>query len=104
MQEESFGPVVVLSPASDMTDVRHQLNSVPQGLVATLYSHAPAAQQQFRDTAEAGILHVNAGGAPIHPATPFGGWKTSGLGPPEHGGCDRDFYTRTQAIYTHVSP
>jgi acyl-CoA reductase-like NAD-dependent aldehyde dehydrogenase len=31
---------------------------------------------------------------------PFGGWKASGIGPPEHGSFDRDFYTRVQAVYS----
>jgi acyl-CoA reductase-like NAD-dependent aldehyde dehydrogenase len=30
---------------------------------------------------------------------PFGGWKASGIGPPEHGEGDRLFYTRMQAVY-----
>jgi acyl-CoA reductase-like NAD-dependent aldehyde dehydrogenase len=35
---------------------------------------------------------------------PFGGWKMSGLGPPEHGEGDRLFYTRMQAVYGAEKP
>lgn len=30
---------------------------------------------------------------------PSGGWKESGVGPPEHGASDAEFHTRAQAIY-----
>ena len=40
-----------------------------------------------RDTADAAV------------DLPFGGWKASGMGPPEHGVANREFFTRMQAIY-----
>ena len=35
----------------------------------------------------------------VIPGAPFGGWKASGLGPPEHGVGDPECYTRWQAVY-----
>ena len=62
-------------------------------------SQDPAAHARFADEAQAGILKLTPGPLPVHPAAPFGGWKASGLGPPEHGLWDKEFYARTQARY-----
>ena len=46
-----------------------------------------------------GILSLNQARPPFAAAAPFGGWKASGQGIPEHGRWDRDFYSRAQAVY-----
>ncbi|MFW6059730.1 MAG: aldehyde dehydrogenase family protein [Phycisphaeraceae bacterium] len=99
VRQESFGPVIALMPARDMDEAMRLLNAVEHGLVATLYCDDPTIQQRFAAAAETGIVRFNAAGAPIHPAAPFGGWKASGDGPPEHGPYDRAVYTRPQARY-----
>ncbi len=99
VQEESFGPVVVLSEVNDFEQGICLMNDVKQGLVAVLHSTDAEEQQRFLQTAEAGILRINRAAAPVHPNAPFGGWKSSGIGPPEHGIWDREMYTRPQALY-----
>ncbi|ABI57701.1 aldehyde dehydrogenase family protein [Alkalilimnicola ehrlichii MLHE-1] len=99
MQQESFGPVVVLVPVADLDEALDRLNGVPQGLAATLYSNDPAVQRRFLAQAQAGLLRLNGAGAAIDPRAPFGGWKASAIGPPEHGVWDPLFYTRAQAVY-----
>jgi acyl-CoA reductase-like NAD-dependent aldehyde dehydrogenase len=74
-------------------------NGVRQGLVAALFSSSKELQQQFLDEAQAGILKFNTATSDADASAPFGGWKHSGIGPPEHGESNREFYTRTQAIY-----
>lgn len=103
VRQESFGPVVTLLPASDLDQAMTLLNQVEHGLVATLYADDQTVQHRFLETAQAGILRVNPGHAAIHPEAPFGGWKASAQGPPEHGPYDRWFYTRPQALYTHTT-
>lgn len=98
-QSETFGPIAVLLPAADLSEALAILNGVAHGLVAGLVSQDPAAHARFADEAQAGILKLTPGPLPVHPAAPFGGWKASGLGPPEHGLWDREFYARTQARY-----
>jgi acyl-CoA reductase-like NAD-dependent aldehyde dehydrogenase len=44
-------------------------------------------------------LKLNTTTADVNVEAPFGGWKASGMGPPEHGVSNREFYTRTQAVY-----
>jgi len=51
------------------------------------------------DHATVGIVQVGPGPVPVHPDAPFGGWKASGFGPPEHGEWDATFATRPQAVY-----
>ena len=99
VQQETFGPVVVIQPAADLDDALAAANGVEQGLVMALCSTDPAARERFAERAQAGILLDGAGPLPIHPDAPFGGWKASGVGPPEHGEWDIAFVTRAQARY-----
>jgi alpha-ketoglutaric semialdehyde dehydrogenase len=100
VQEEIFGPVAVILHARDFDHALQLCNGVPQGLMATLMSNDPEIQQRFLDEVQAGILNINRITLSIDPVAPFGGWKDSGIGVPEHGRWDRDFYTQPQAVYT----
>ena len=99
VQEETFGPVLVVQRAGDWNKAMDLCNGVRQGLVAALFSHVKEIQQRFLEEAQAGILKINAGTADASAEAPFGGWKASGIGPPGHGPSDREFFTRTQAAY-----
>jgi acyl-CoA reductase-like NAD-dependent aldehyde dehydrogenase len=99
VQEESFGPVLVVQAADHWEQAMALVNGVRQGLVAALFSSSPEPAARFLDEAEAGILKLNRSTADADVDVPFGGWKSSGVGPPEHGGFDRDFYTRPQVVY-----
>jgi acyl-CoA reductase-like NAD-dependent aldehyde dehydrogenase len=99
VQEESFGPVAVVLGAAGFADAMRLCNDVSQGLVASFFGRDPAQQRLFLAQAQAGILRLNPAGFPVAAEAPFGGWKTSGMGPPEHGRWDRDFFARPQAIY-----
>jgi len=98
-REETFGPVAVLHPVEDLEQAIGLVNAVEHGLVATLYSDDPRVQRRFLDAVQAGVLKLNRPPAGVHAEAPFGGWKASGLGPPEHGPWDEEFYTRVQALY-----
>ena len=98
-QSETFGPLAVLLPAADLGEGLAILNGARQGLLAGLLSADPLAHERFAREAQAGILKLLSGPLSVHPAAPFGGWKASGLGPPEHGQWDKEFYARPQAIY-----
>jgi acyl-CoA reductase-like NAD-dependent aldehyde dehydrogenase len=98
-QEETFGPILVVAKARDWNHAMRLCNDVRQGLVASLFSTSGKLQKQFLNTAEAGILKINLATADADAEAPFGGWKASGIGPPEHGDSNREFYTRAQAVY-----
>ena len=98
-REETFGPVVVLHAAGDWEEAIGLCNGVAHGLVASLFSDSETLQERFLNEARAGILKLNQSTAGAAADAPFGGWKSSGIGPPEHGPGDRDFYTRSQTLY-----
>ncbi|MGQ0635975.1 MAG: aldehyde dehydrogenase family protein [Planctomycetaceae bacterium] len=99
VQEETFGPVIVVQRASGWGQAMKLCNGVSQGLVAALFSGSVERQQRFLSEARAGLLKINASTAGAAAAAPFGGWKASGVGPAEHGVADVEFYTRFQTIY-----
>jgi acyl-CoA reductase-like NAD-dependent aldehyde dehydrogenase/nicotinamidase-related amidase len=99
VQEETFAPVLVVQTATDLQDAIRLCNGVPNGLVGSIYCNDEAVLHQFRDNLEAGVVRLNLPTRGIHLEAPFGGWKDSGLGPPEHGVWDLDFYSQWQAVY-----
>ncbi len=99
VREETFGPVLVVQAATTFDAALELMNGVEHGLVAALYSNSRDLKARFRARAEAGVLKFNRPTADVGVETPFGGWKSSGVGPPEHGSANLDFYTRIQAQY-----
>jgi acyl-CoA reductase-like NAD-dependent aldehyde dehydrogenase len=100
VQEETFGPVVVVQRAASFEGALALLNGVRQGLVAALFSNSDELREAFLREARAGVLKLNQATADVGVEAPFGGWKASGVGPPEHGEANLEFYTRAQAIYS----
>jgi acyl-CoA reductase-like NAD-dependent aldehyde dehydrogenase len=99
VQQETFGPVLVVQTAKEWDHAIELVNGVRQGLAAALFSSSPQLHDRFLDEAAAGLLKLNRSTADAEVGVPFGGWKWSGIGPPEHGSFDRDFYTRPQVVY-----
>jgi acyl-CoA reductase-like NAD-dependent aldehyde dehydrogenase/nicotinamidase-related amidase len=99
VQEETFGPVLVVQRAQDWDDAVALCNGVRQGLVASLFSHSRVVAKRFLAEIEAGVLKLNAATAGVNVTLPFSGWKSSGIGPAEHGSSDREFFTRVQTLY-----
>jgi acyl-CoA reductase-like NAD-dependent aldehyde dehydrogenase len=99
VQEETMSPLLVVQRADTFELALQLCNGVRHGLVAALFSSSAKLQEQFLAEAQAGMLKINSATAGVDVSLPFGGWKMSGLGPPEHGDGDRLFYTRMQAVY-----
>jgi len=99
VQEETFGPVVVIMRAKDISHALRLCNCVCQGLMATIYSQDKDEIDQFMKEAEVGMMRINPYDFAIHPEAPFVGTKESWIGPPEHGVWDLQFYSRVQTIY-----
>jgi len=104
VREEWMAPLLVVQPAADFDHAMALCNGVRHGLAAALFSQSKVLQQQFLEDAQAGILKINASTAGVDPSLPFGGWKASGLGPPEHGEGDALFYQRLQTVYGEIHP
>jgi alpha-ketoglutaric semialdehyde dehydrogenase len=99
VQHETFGPVLVVQRARDFDEALALCNGVAQGLVAALFSLSETLRQEFLHRAQAGILKLNRSTVDANAEAPFGGWKSSGAGPAEHGPSNREFYTRVQSVY-----
>jgi acyl-CoA reductase-like NAD-dependent aldehyde dehydrogenase/nicotinamidase-related amidase len=99
VREETFGPVLVVQPAESFDHALELLNGVSQGLIAALFSPDPERRERFLANAQAGVLKLDRSTADAGAEAPFGGIKASGLGPPEHGPGNVEFYTRLQAVY-----
>jgi acyl-CoA reductase-like NAD-dependent aldehyde dehydrogenase/nicotinamidase-related amidase len=99
VQQETFGPVLVVERAGSFSHALDLANGVRQGLAAALFAGPGPWRDAFRESARAGILKWNSSTADADVDAPFGGWKDSGLGPPERGPGDVEFYTRPQALY-----
>jgi alpha-ketoglutaric semialdehyde dehydrogenase len=99
VQQETFGPVAVLQVARDAAHAVTLANAVPQGLLGALFTRDADARRRIGDALEVGILRLSGNVQAIDPEAPFGGWKGSQVGPPEHGAWDRHFFSRPQARY-----
>jgi acyl-CoA reductase-like NAD-dependent aldehyde dehydrogenase/nicotinamidase-related amidase len=99
VQEETMSPLLVVQRAENFAHALKLCNGVRHGLVAALFSNSRELQKKFLAKTQAGMLKINSATAGVDVSLPFGGWKMSGLGPPEHGEGDRVFYTRMQAVY-----
>lgn len=99
VQEETFGPVLVVQRSASFTRSLCLLNGVRHGLAAALFSNVEEEQQSFLHSARAGILKINQATVEAGVDVPFGGWKGSGMGPPQHGAANAEFFTRAQVVY-----
>ncbi len=99
VQEETFGPVLVIQKAKGWGEAISLCNGVTQGLAGAIFTTSPKRIEDFLRRVRAGILKVNSSTANAAVDLPFGGWKASGIGPAEHGPANREFFTRMQSIY-----
>jgi phenylacetaldehyde dehydrogenase len=78
-REEIFGPVVSIIPFKDVDDVLTQANGSAYGLAAGIWTRDIGKAHRMAAALKAGTVWVNTYG-PLDPASPFGGFKQSGLG------------------------
>ena len=79
VQEEIFGPVVVVQKFSDNEELVRLANDNCYGLVASIFSNDLSQVNRLIPEIDAGSVWVN-GHHLIDPCMPFGGFKQSGLG------------------------
>lgn len=81
VQEEIFGPVMVVLKVSTISEALELANDSPYALTGGIYSRSPANIQLARDTFDVGNLYIN---RPITGSLvsrqPFGGHRLSGIG------------------------
>ena len=100
VQNESFGPVLVVQSASSLEQAIQLANGVEQGLIQAACTRDQSALAKIQALAEVGIFQSGAAPLPVHEMAAFVGRKASGYGGPEHGRWDLDFYTRPKSAYS----
>jgi acyl-CoA reductase-like NAD-dependent aldehyde dehydrogenase len=77
-REEVFGPVLVALPFSDLDEVVRRANDSPFGLNAGIWTRDVAKAMRVAHALKAGMIWIN-GYNLIDAASPWGGWKQSGI-------------------------
>ncbi|MDQ3308457.1 MAG: aldehyde dehydrogenase family protein, partial [Actinomycetota bacterium] len=78
-REEIFGPVMSVLSWTDYDDMVRRANSLPYGLTANIWTRDVSVAHRTARALEAGYVYVNGRGR-RPTGSPFGGWKSSGLG------------------------
>jgi aldehyde dehydrogenase (NAD+) len=102
-QEEIFGPVTSVIPASSLDEAIEIGNGVRYGLSASIYTHDVNRAFEAMNEMYTGIFYVNAStiGAEVH--LPFGGTKATGNGHREAGTQVLDIFSEWKSIYVDYS-
>ncbi|MFJ2160533.1 aldehyde dehydrogenase family protein [Streptomyces sp. NPDC087856] len=98
-QEEIFGPVLSVIPFDTYEEGLRIANSVSYGLTASVFTRDLGAAHRFARDVEAGYVWVNEVSKHVH-ATPFGGWKDSGLGR-EEDISELESFTQTKNVHVN---
>jgi vanillin dehydrogenase len=78
--EESFGPVVAVTPVDGSDEAVRVANDTEYGLAAAVFGEDVDAAMEVARRIESGICHVNSSTVHDEPQMPFGGVKASGWG------------------------
>ncbi|MBP6490057.1 MAG: aldehyde dehydrogenase [Ilumatobacteraceae bacterium] len=95
--EEIFGPVAVVIPFDDEADAIRICNDSVYGLSGSVWTRDGARALRVARAMEAGSLSVNSNSS-VRYATPFGGFKQSGLGR-EHSMHALDHYSELKNVF-----
>ncbi len=98
-QEEIFGPVLSIVRVRDFDEAVEAANSVRYGLSSSIYSTDSNRIFEFIDKIETGMTHVNSPTVGGEAHVPFGGAKSSSIGPHEVGRTAIEFYSEMKIVY-----
>jgi phenylacetaldehyde dehydrogenase len=98
VQEEIFGPVLVVMRWSEIDDLIDKANDSPYGLSAGLWTNDLTKAHRIAAAIKAGTVWINCYNL-TDPASPFGGYKQSGWGR-EMGHEALHAYTEVKAVTT----
>ncbi len=79
MNEEPFGPVALMRPFKELSDVVQEANRLPYGLASYAFTTSGRTAQALAAGVEVGMMTINHLGLAL-PEVPFGGVKDSGYG------------------------
>lgn len=96
--EETFGPLVTLLGAGDVTEAVALANTVRFGLVTSVHGADVDGLLAAIAGIDTGLIKVNAPTSGVDFYAPFGGEKASSYGPREQGTAALGFYTSTRTV------
>jgi acyl-CoA reductase-like NAD-dependent aldehyde dehydrogenase len=97
-QEEVFGPIVTVLRAGSAEEAVEISNSVPYGLVTSVFTCDLDNALTVVEGLETGMIRINMPTSGVDFHAPFGGEKQSSFGPREQGKAARELYTTTHTI------
>jgi aldehyde dehydrogenase (NAD+) len=97
-QDELFGPVLAVLPASDMETAISHANNTRYGLSASIFTRDLRTAMDYIKNIEVGLVRVNGDTTGVDPHAPFGGVKDSSSGSREQGPAAREFYTEIKTV------
>ncbi|MFL5803157.1 MAG: aldehyde dehydrogenase family protein [Roseiflexaceae bacterium] len=98
-REEIFGPVLSVIRVESFEEAMAAANASEFGLTSSIYTRDMARMFRYIDEIETGMTHVNSPTLGGEAQMPFGGAKSTGVGPREQGTEVFDFYTETKIVY-----
>lgn len=99
-QEEVFGPLLSVIPASDFEDALAIANDVDYGLSASIVTDDHTEANEFVDRVESGVAKINEKTTGLELHIPFGGYKQSSTNTyREQGDAGLDFFTSVKTVY-----
>ncbi|KAJ5612226.1 hypothetical protein N7510_005420 [Penicillium lagena] len=100
VQEEVFGPVVVLSPFDSEEEAIRRANDTTYGLGAAVFTRDLERAHRVAAEIESGMVWVNSS-QDCDPRIPFGGVKQSGIGR-ELGEAGLEAYSQVKAVHINM--
>ncbi|KAF7563731.1 hypothetical protein G7046_g380 [Stylonectria norvegica] len=100
VQEEIFGPVVVVSKFGTTQEVLTKANASEFGLAAAVFTENIKLAHRVARKLQSGMVFVNSSGD-AHFGVPFGGYKMSDIGR-ELGQYAMDAYTQSKAVHVNL--
>ncbi|MCA0933646.1 aldehyde dehydrogenase family protein [Lutimonas saemankumensis] len=97
VQEEIFGPVVVISSFDTFDEVVARANDSIYGLAAAVWTNDISKAHRFANKVQSGTVWIN-GYDMFDPSVPFGGFKQSGIGK-EMGKSAIELYTKEKTVW-----
>lgn len=98
-REEIFGPVLSVLRVKDFEEAMTVANDSDYGLSSSIFSNDANDIFRFVKDIESGMTHVNSPTTGGEAHIPFGGIKSTGIGPREQGSTSLDFYTELKVVY-----
>jgi alpha-ketoglutaric semialdehyde dehydrogenase len=98
VQEEIFGPLLVVQRARSIDDALSLANSTKFGLSVSLFTRDINAALRYIQDIECGMVRVNGDTTGVDPHAPFGGMRASSSHSREQGPAAIEFFTETKTV------